>query len=104
MRGLLTSLTLICILLLNSPTSLARNNNPKGQKSRVERQATKTSTRGKQPQTKRDSRKELTASVTATWTASTNRVRRSSGTWKSDCRKARKFCRLNATSRQKKRL
>ncbi len=61
MRGPLTSLTLICILLWNGSTVLARNNYPKGQKSRVERQATKAtkaSPRTKQAQTKRESRRE----------------------------------------------
>ena len=60
----LTSLTLIFILLLNGVTSLAHKNNPKGQKSRVEREttkATKASPRTKQRQTKRESRREAAA-------------------------------------------
>ena len=61
MRGLLTSLTLICILLWNGSTLLASNNHPKTQKSRVERQATKASPRTKQAQTKRESRREAAA-------------------------------------------
>src|ERR1041384_3362941 len=47
MRRLITSLTLICILLVNVITSPARNNYPKSQKSRVERKSTKDSVRKK---------------------------------------------------------
>src|SRR5215216_1586383 len=51
MRGLLTSLTLICTLFLNGAASLARDNNhTRRQKSRIERKETRT---------KRESRREI---------------------------------------------
>lgn len=61
MRGLLTSLTLICTLLLNGVASFARDNKaPKQQpKSRVERKATKTSAHNRKASTERESRKEI---------------------------------------------
>src|SRR5688572_1559558 len=60
MRGLLTSLTLICTLLFSGVASFARNNKaPKQQKSRVERKASKTSAPNRKARTKRESRSEL---------------------------------------------
>ena len=59
MRSLITSLTLICILLLNGVTILAHSNHPRQDKSRVARKEAKTSARNKQAREKRESRKEI---------------------------------------------
>ena len=60
MRGLLTSLTLICTLFLTGVASFARDNKaPRQQKSRVERKASKTSERNREVREKRESRREL---------------------------------------------
>ena len=61
MRTFITSLVLICVLLLNGFTSFARNNHPKGQKPRVERKKAKPASRQKQARRegKRESAKEL---------------------------------------------
>ena len=60
MRGLLTSLLLICTLLLHGVASFARDNKaPKQPKSRVERKESKTSAHNRKARTKRESRKEL---------------------------------------------
>jgi len=60
MRGLLTSLTLICTLFLTGVASFARDNTaPKQQKSRVERKASKTSEHNREAREKRESRREL---------------------------------------------
>ena len=60
MRGLLTSLTLICTLFFNGVASFARDNKaPKQPKSRVERKESKTSARNPKTRTKRESRREL---------------------------------------------
>ena len=61
MRSFITSLFVICILLLNGATSFARNKNPKGQKARVERKVSKTSLPSKQTRSKRESRREAAA-------------------------------------------
>ena len=54
MRSLITSMTLICIFLMNGVTSLAQSNHPKA---RVERKGSNSSPRQKQASTKRESRK-----------------------------------------------
>ncbi|HKP82309.1 MAG TPA: hypothetical protein VJT69_09830, partial [Pyrinomonadaceae bacterium] len=60
MRGLLTSLFLICTLLSNGVATFARDNKaPKQQKSRVERKASKTSEPNREAREKRESRREL---------------------------------------------
>jgi hypothetical protein len=56
-----TSLTLICILLLNGAASLAASRKPKQQKPRVERKDSSSSARSKEAREKRESRKEATA-------------------------------------------
>jgi len=61
MRSLITSLTLICILLLNGATLLAHSNHPRQNKSRVERKESKTSARKKEAREKRESRRETAA-------------------------------------------
>lgn len=53
MCSLITSLTLICILLLSSATSLAHSRHTKSKTSRVERKATRTLGRSKQARTRR---------------------------------------------------
>src|SRR5688500_11674123 len=60
MRGLLTSLFLICTLLSNGVASFARDNkSPKRQRSRVERKESKTSAHNPKARTKRESKHEL---------------------------------------------
>src|SRR5512132_3919510 len=54
MRSLITSMTLICIFLMNVVTSLAHSNHSKA---RVERKGSNSSPRQKQASTKRESRK-----------------------------------------------
>ena len=54
MRSLITSMTLICIFLMNGVTSLAHSNHSKA---RVERKGSNSSPRQKQASTKRESRK-----------------------------------------------
>jgi hypothetical protein len=63
MRNLITSLTLICILLLNGVTLFARHNQPKQANSRVTTKQAKTSARNKQAREdkKRASRREIAA-------------------------------------------
>src|SRR5215213_3879368 len=63
MRSFSTSLTLICMLLLNGAASLARNNPPKQPKARAERKSARSSTRNKETSrnSKRESRRETAA-------------------------------------------
>jgi len=58
---LITSLTLICILLLNGATLLAVSRTPKRQKTRVERKSSNSSAPAKEAREKRESRKEAAA-------------------------------------------
>ena len=57
----ITSLTLICLLFVNTASSLAASKNPKRQKSRVERKSSKNSERAKEARERRESRKEAAA-------------------------------------------
>ncbi|HEU4837155.1 MAG TPA: Ig-like domain-containing protein [Pyrinomonadaceae bacterium] len=57
---IITSLTLICILLLNGATALAASKTPKRQKQRVERKSS-SSERAREAREKRESRKEAAA-------------------------------------------
>jgi hypothetical protein len=57
----ITSLTLICMLLLNGAASLAASKNPQRQKSRVERKSSNSSARANEAREKRESRKEAAA-------------------------------------------
>ena len=60
MRGLLTPLTLICVLLLNGVASLGSNNNhPRQTKSRVERTESRKPSSERRERDKRESRREL---------------------------------------------
>jgi hypothetical protein len=61
MNRLTASLTLICMLFLNSAATLARSHKPKRQKSRVERKESSTPEREREARSKRVSRKELAA-------------------------------------------
>src|SRR5689334_21400673 len=61
MRRVTLSLTLICMLLLNGATLFAVSKNPRQQKSRVERNGSKTSARTKVAREKRESAKEVAA-------------------------------------------
>ena len=58
---IITSLTLICILLLNGATLFAASKTPNRQKSRVERKGSNSSERAKEAREKRESRKEAAA-------------------------------------------
>src|SRR5215210_5581008 len=58
---LITSLTLICILLLNGATLFAASRTPQRQKSRVERKSSNSSARAKEVREKHESRKEAAA-------------------------------------------
>jgi len=57
MRTLITSVVLICTLLLNGVTLIARNSIPKGQKSRIERKTTSKAPT-KKPQASRTAKRE----------------------------------------------
>src|ERR1051325_7764357 len=57
----LTSLILICTLLLTGATPLAANKQPQRQKSRVERKGSNSSARAEEAREKRESRKEAAA-------------------------------------------
>src|SRR5262245_9184520 len=61
MRRVSLSLTLICMLLINGATLFAVSKNPQRQKSRVERNGSKTLARTKVAREKRESRKEAAA-------------------------------------------
>jgi hypothetical protein len=61
MNRLITSLTLICMLLVNGVAVLAHSNHPKRQKSRVVRKESRTAEHKREARNKRESRKELAA-------------------------------------------
>ena len=61
MRSIVTSLTLICMLLLNGATFLAAGKDPKRQKPRVERKSSSGTARTSQAREKRESRKQAAA-------------------------------------------